>query len=151
MQSSVRTNDRLIGWLIEKFVPQLVPGSQVAYANDSGFDFDETLLSDLGVAPDCRQRLPDLVPHDPAHDWLLVVESATSHGPIVGQRLEELARIFHKVKCRLILIAAFPNRTSMTKYPGSIACETHAWCAGEPEHVSHFNGIRLLGPYSCRE
>lgn len=151
MQSPVRTNDKLIGSLIEKFVPQFVPGSQVAYANGSGLHFDEALLNDFGVAVDCHHKMPDLVLHYPEHDWLLVVESATSHGPIDEERLEELAQIFHKVKRRLVLITVFPSRTSMTKYPGFIAWETHAWCVDEPEHMIHFNGSRLLGPYSCGE
>lgn len=150
MQSSARMNDKLIESLIEKFVPRFVPGSKVAYANDNRLLFDEALLKDLGIDVDSHQKMPDLVLHYPGNDWLVLAESATSHGPIDEERLEELAQIFHKVKSSLVFITVFPNRSSMTKFPGSIAWETHAWCADEPEHMIHFNGSRFLGPYSRR-
>jgi type II restriction enzyme len=107
------------------------------------------LLKDLGVTIDSRGKMPSLVLYHPTRDWLLLVESATSDGPIDEERLEDLARLFNNAKPGLVYVTAFSSRSSMTKHPGFVAWGTHAWFADEPEHMIHFNGIRFLGPYEA--
>ena len=151
MQLSARIKDKVAKSLIENFVPRFVPCSVLVYADDEcGKEnyFDEALLKNMGVTIDSHGKMPDLVLYYPARDWLLLVESTTSNGPIDEERLEELARIFSKAKPGLVYVTAFQSRSDMSDYPDLVAWGTHAWLADEPDHMIHFNGSRFLGPYS---
>lgn len=109
--------------------------------------FDESLLASLGVMVDSHGKMPDVVFYDPQKDWLLLVESVTSHGPVDGKRHDELAALFSCAKPGLVYVTAFPNRAIMARYVGEIAWETEVWVADAPSHLIHFNGERFLGPY----
>ena len=80
-------------------------------------------------------------------NWLLLVESVTSHGPVDGKRHSELAKLFARSTAGLVYVTAFPNRSIMGRYRGEIAWETEVWVADAPSHLIHFNGERFLGPY----
>lgn len=80
-------------------------------------------------------------------NWLFLIESVTSHGPIDGKRYLELSQLFADSKAELIYVTAFPDRASMRKYTADIAWETEVWIANNPGHLIHFNGDKFLGPY----
>ena len=47
-----------------------------------------------------------------------------------------------------IYVTAFPDRGEIfRKFLAVVAWETEVWCASDPTHLIHFNGIRFLGPY----
>lgn len=75
-------------------------------------------------------------------DWLLLVESVTSHGPVDGKRRAELGRLFAGSRAGLVYVTAFPNRGVMGRYLGEVAWETEVWVADAPSHLIHFNGVR---------
>ncbi len=141
----------LIKAIIEEFAPRFVPGGVLIYAGDTadkwGY-FEGALLANLGVEVDSHGKMPDVVIYCPERNWLLLVESVTSHGPVDGKRHEELAKLFRKSKAPLVYVTAFPSRRIMAPYLSVIAWETEVWCADAPTHLIHFNGIRFLGPYS---
>ena len=140
----------LIKAIIEEFAPRYVPGGVLIYAGDTGDKwgyFDKELLTKLGVAVDGHGKMPDVVLYYPEREWLLLVESVTSHGPVDGKRHEELARLFAKSTAGIVYVTAFPSRAVMARYLGEIAWETEVWCADAPSHLIHFNGARFLGPY----
>lgn len=91
--------------------------------------------------------MPDVVLHYPEKDWLLLVESVTSHGPVDGKRHGELARLFAGSTAGLVYVTAFPSRAVMTRCVQEIAWETEVWVADAPSHLIHFNGTRFLGPH----
>jgi adenine-specific DNA-methyltransferase len=95
--------------------------------------------------------MPDVVLHYTARNWLLLIESVTSHGPVDGKRHNELANLFASSTAGLVYVTAFPNRTIMGRYLGEIAWETEVWVANAPSHLIHFNGERFLGPYNTPE
>lgn len=95
-------------------------------------------------------KMPDVVLYCPARNWLLLVESVTSHGPVDGKRHNELARLFASSSAGLVYVTAFPSRALMTRYLSEIAWETEVWVADAPSHLIHFNGSRFLGPYDAR-
>ncbi|EPO6910539.1 BsuBI/PstI family type II restriction endonuclease [Escherichia coli] len=137
--------------IIEDFAPRFAPGSVLVYAGDTGEKwgyFDAPLLAGLGVDVDSHGKMPDVVLHFTAKNWLLLVESVTSHGPVDGKRHAELARLFAGSTAGLVYVTAFPNRSIMGRYLGEIAWETEVWVADAPSHLIHFNGVRFLGPYS---
>jgi hypothetical protein len=122
----------------------------LVYAGDTGDKmgyFDAPLLAGLGVAVDSHGKMPDVVLHFTRKNWLLLVESVTSHGPVDGKRHVELAKLFKDSKAGLVYVTAFPNRTLMGRYLSEIAWETEVWVADAPSHLIHFNGVRFLGPY----
>ncbi len=140
----------LIRAIIENFAPRFAPGSVLVYAGDTGDKwgyFDAPLLASLGVDVDAHGKMPDVVLHFTAKNWLLLVESVTSHGPVDGKRHAELAKLFAGSTAGLVYVTAFPNRTIMGRYLGEIAWETEVWVADAPSHLIHFNGLRFLGPY----
>lgn len=143
-------HSELIRAIIENFAPRFAPGSMLVYAGDTGDKwgyFDAALLSGLGVDVDSHGKMPDVVLHYIEKNWLLLVESVTSHGPVDGKRHTELARLFARSTAGLVYVTAFPNRSIMGRYLGEIAWETEVWVADAPSHLIHFNGTRFLGPY----
>ena len=144
-------HSQLIKAIIEDFAQRFVPGGVLIYPGDTGEKwgyFDDTLLAKLGVTVDAHGKMPDVVLYYPERDWLLLVESVTSHGPVDGKRHEELARLFSSATPGLVFVTAFPNRSIMARYVANIAWETEVWVADAPSHLIHFNGARFLGPYS---
>lgn len=143
-------HSELIRGIIEDFAPRFAPGSVLVYAGDTGDKwgyFDAALLAGLGVDVDSHGKMPDVVLHFTARNWLLLVESVTSHGPVDGKRHAELAKLFAGSTAGLVYVTAFPNRAIMGRYLGEIAWETEVWVADAPSHLIHFNGVRFLGPY----
>lgn len=145
-------HSELIRAIIEDFAPRFAPGSVLVYAGDTGDKcgyFDAALLAELGVDVDLHGKMPDVVLHFTEKNWLLLVESVTSHGPVDGKRHAELAKLFAGSKAGLVYVTAFPNRAIMGRYLGEIAWETEVWVADAPSHLIHFNGVRFLGPYNA--
>ena len=143
-------HNELIRAIIEDFGARFVPAGVLIYVGDTGEKwgyFDAVLLAKLGVAVDAHGKMPDVVLYYPERNWLLLIESVTSHGPVDGKRHAELARIFAKAAPGLVYVTAFPNRALMSRYLGDIAWETEVWVADAPSHLIHFNGERFLGPH----
>lgn len=149
-QISPGEHSELIKAIIEEFAPRFTPGAQLIYAGDTGEKwgyFDKEGLSALGVEVDSHGKMPDVVLYWPENNWLILVESVTSHGPVNPKRHTELARLFESSTAGIVYVTAFPNRSIMGKYLGDIAWETEVWVADAPSHMIHFNGERFLGPY----
>ena len=91
-------------------------------------------------------KMPDIVLYFGRKDWLLLVESVTSHGPVHAKRHNELTALFAGAKPGLLYVTAFPNRFVMGKHLTGISWETEVWCADAPRHLTHFDGERFLGP-----
>lgn len=109
--------------------------------------FDAEALQTLGVTVDEHGKMPDVVVHYTALNWLVLVEAVTSHGPVNGKRRDELAELFKGSSAGLVYVTAFPDRKTMTRYLPDISWETEVWVADAPGHMIHFNGERFLGPY----
>ncbi len=143
-------HSKLIKAIIEDFAPRFAPDSKLVYVGDTGEKFgyfDQTLLTSLKVIVDSHGKMPDVVLFHEARNWLFLVESVTSHGPINPKRLEELNTLFAASTASLIFVTAFPDRSVMKSYLHDLAWETEVWIADNPSHLVHFNGDRFLGPY----
>ena len=150
IELSPGTHSELIKAIIEVFSPYFAPGSILVYAGDTGDKwgyFDEELLARLGVSIDSHGKMPDVVLYYEKNNWLLLLESVTSHGPVDGKRHDELAALFSGAKPGIVYVTAFPNRAAMARYLGEIAWETEVWVAEAPTHLIHFDGERFWGPY----
>ncbi|MFC2140791.1 BsuBI/PstI family type II restriction endonuclease [Acidobacteriota bacterium] len=143
-------HSELIREIIEEFGPRFAPNSVLVYAGDTGDKwgyFDAALLAKLGINVDSHGKMPDVVLYYTKRNWLLLVESVTSHGPVDGKRHAELSQLFAGAKAGLVYVTAFPSRTIMARYLGEISWETEVWISEAPSHLIHFNGERFLGPY----
>ncbi len=140
----------LIKAVVEEFCPRWTPGGRVLYIGDAGKQdpvFDEAAFTALGVTLDRHGKLPDLVVHLEDRRWLVLLEAASSHGPVDAKRHAELSSLFAESSAGLVFVSCFPSRAEMRKYLADIAWETEVWCADHPKHLIHFNGERFLGPY----
>jgi BsuBI/PstI restriction endonuclease domain/BsuBI/PstI restriction endonuclease HTH domain len=150
LQLSPGAHSELIRDIIEDFAERFAPGSVLIYTGDTGDKwgyFDSERLLELGVSVDNHGKMPDVVLHFVERDWLLLVESVTSHGPVDAKRHAELMTLFEASSAGLVYVTAFPTRAVMSKYLADIAWETEVWVADSPTHLIHFNGVRFLGPY----
>lgn len=144
-------HSELIKVIVEDFAPRFAPGCDLVYVGDTGEKwgyFDESLLTKLGVKVDFHGKMPDVVFYCRDRNWLLLVESVTSHGPVDAKRHAELAELFANSSAGLVYVTAFPSRAVMARYLSEIAWETEVWIAEAPSHLIHFNGVRFLGPYT---
>lgn len=150
IELSPGAHSELIRKIIEEFAPRFAPGSLPVYVGDTGDKFgyfNIALLRELGVEVDTHGKMPDVVLHYVERNWVLLVESVTSHGPMDSKRHEELEELFGEAHAGLVYVTAFPDRHVMAKYLPDISWQTEVWCADAPSHLIHFNGIRFLGPY----
>lgn len=144
-------HSELIRDIVLDFGARFAPGGELVYAGDTGNKhgfFNEELLSDLGMKLDNHGKLPDVVIFMRDKNWLLLIESVTSHGPVDGKRHAELAKLFNHCTAGLVYVSAFPTRKTFLKYLEVIAWESEVWIADAPTHLIHFNGVRFLGPYA---
>ena len=143
-------HSKLIKDIVEDFGARYAPGGTMIYVGDTGNKnayFDAALLRSLGVAIDEHGKMPDVVIYHRENNWLLLIESVTSHGPVDAKRQGELSKLFSGCSAGIVYVSAFPNRKTFLKYLEVIAWESEVWIADAPSHLIHFNGVRFLGPY----
>ncbi len=140
----------LIKAIIERFCPASAPGGVVVYIGDTENKFvhlETAILASLGVTLDSAAKIPDVIVHYTAKNWLLLIEAVTSAGPVDGKRRKELKELFAGCKAGLVFVTAFETRRVMQSFLSHIAWESEVWIAEDPDHMIHFNGERFLGPY----
>ena len=135
------------------FCSRFTPGGQVLYVGDADKKwavFEKQALAKLGVKVDAHGKMPDVVVHHTEKNWMVLVKTVTSHGPVNAKRHMELKTLFKDSTAGLVFVTAFLDRPAMVKYLNEIAWETEVWVADNPSHMIHFNGERFLGPYEAR-
>ena len=140
----------LIKAVIEQFCQRFAPGGAVLCIGDTESKFDyleRDALVALGVTLDSAAKIPDVIVHHRAKNWLLLIEAVTSSGPVDGKRRKELKALFAGCTAGLVFVTAFETRRTMQTFVSQIAWETEVWIAENPDHMIHFNGERFLGPY----
>lgn len=140
----------LIRDIIEQFAPRFAPGASVLYVGDTGNKgviHDQAALAQLGVDIHERGKMPDAILYRADKNWLYLIESVTSVGPVDGKRHGELEHLFANSSAGIVYVTAFPSRQQMARFLTVLAWETEVWCAEDPTHLIHFNGDRFLGPH----
>ena len=151
LQLSAGSHSQLIKDIVLSFGSRYIPNGTLVYVGDTGDKdsfFDANLLKSLGVELDNHGKLPDVVIYDQDKNWLFLIESVTTHGPVDHKRYGELTILFRNCTAGLVFVSAFPNVKTYSKYSSTIAWETEVWIADAPTHMIHFNGSRFLGPYN---
>ena len=89
---------------------------RVLYVGDAGTSdpvYDSRGFAALGKGDlDKHSKLPDLVVHMEDRRCLILLEAASSHGPVDSKRRRELARVFENTIADLVFVSCFrPERT----------------------------------------
>ncbi len=143
-------HSELIRDILESFAPRFAPAARVLYVGDTGNKgviHDKLQMVKLGIDLHERGKMPDVVLYVEEKNWLFLVESVTSVGPVDGKRHAELTQLFAQTSAGLVFVTTFPNRQLMSRFLPHIAWETEVWCADDASHLIHFNGDRFLGPH----
>lgn len=144
----------LVKKILDDFCPVFTPGARVIYVGDTQEKwayFDSDSLRALGVEIEEHGKMPDVVVHHTAKNWLVLIEAVTSHGPVNPKRRHELSELFAGSQAGVVYVTAFLDRHTMVRYLDEISWETEVWIAEAPTHLIHFNGERFLGPYEETE
>jgi type II restriction enzyme len=140
-------HSQLIKEIIEEFASRFLPGSTLLYVGDTGDKwgyFDKQIFEEIGLKIEEHGKMPDVIFYHPMKKWLVLVEAATSHGPVDNKRHLELEKLF-PTKLKKIFISAFPNKQVFTRFSKDIAWETEVWISDNPTHMIHFNGNKFIG------
>ena len=150
LKLSTGKHNLLIKDIIDKFAACFLQGASLVYIGDTAnksVHIDKELIKALNIPYDEHNKFPDVIFYLPEKNWLILVESVTSHGPMDSKRHFELEKLFEPVKQNIVYVTAFPDKKIMSKYVNVIAWETEVWLADNPTHLIHFNGSKFLGPY----
>lgn len=129
--------------ILEVFAPRYAPHSECLYVGDTiEKDLVKNVdkLQELGFEITLHDKMPDVVLYSDDVNKLYFVEAVTSVGPMDSKRVLEISEMTCNVSSDIELWTAFLNRDAMKPFLTSIAWETFAWVADEPEHKIHFDG-----------
>ena len=136
--------------VIEEFLPRYGNGAEVLYVGDTADKYlhlDDERLKALKFFEISHGELPDVIAYSVAKNWLYLIETVHSFGPISPTRLRELQSLTRECTAEIIYVTAFQDRSGFRKFAPQIAWETEVWIAKDPDHLIHFDGQRFLGPY----
>ena len=126
----------LIKAIIKHFCPAFAPGGVVlCIGGDTEKKFvhlERGAISELGVSLSSAARIPDVIVHYAAKNWLLLIEAVTSAGPVDDKRLKELQHLFAGCKAGLVFVTAFESRRRMQSFASRIAWGSVVWIAEIP-------------------
>jgi hypothetical protein len=143
-------HNELIKSIVENFASAFLHGAELFYVGDTqnkSAYFNDELSKSIKVHFDEHDKFPDVVFFVPEKNWLVLIESVTSHGPMDSKRFVELSKVFDSCDYGVVYVSAFKDRATFAKYSSSIAWETEVWIEDNPDHLIHFNGSKFLGPY----
>lgn len=137
----------LIKAMVEDLCPRWTPGGRILYIGDAG-KADCLRRGQLRRTRRTRRqaRQPDLVVYLEDRNWLVLMEAASSHGPVDGKRYGRLARLFARLHCRSRLCVVLPDAQRDAHVPRRHRLGDRRLCADHADHPIHFNGERFLGP-----
>lgn len=139
--------------IIEKFLPLFGYGAKVLYVGDTIDKYaykDTESLKKIKFFELAHQELPDVVAYSEERNWLYLIEAVYSSGEIDATRKHLLEKALEESGCTagLIFVSAFDTVKKFRKFAATLAWETEAWIADNPDHMVHFNGDKFLGPHT---
>lgn len=143
--------------VIERFATLFLENPAVVWISESGKKVtysDQELANRIGLTIDPQLALPDVILVDIAKTGTIIVfiEAVATDGPVSERRREELLKIaasggFSAHQVRFLSAFEDRNHPALRKVIGSLAWNSCAWCASEPESIIVFygpqKGIRL--------
>lgn len=141
----------LIQQIVDEFCPRFAAGGEVWYARRPGaqstvVDEENFRVSDIELGPD--STMPDVIVKHAIENWVLLIRAVTSDRPRDEMGRDNPAVSAGADSLRPVYIVAFADRAAFRRYAMDISWGTHVWVAAEPDHLVHFGGSQLLGPYN---
>lgn len=141
----------LIQQVVDEFCPRFMPSGEVWYVRRPGeqsavVDEENYRVSDIDLEPD--SKTPDVIVKHATENWILFIEAVTSDRPLDGMDHDSPAVSAGADSLLPVYLAAFADRAAFRRSAMDIPWGTHVWVAAEPDHLVHFGGSQLLGPYN---
>ena len=136
--------------VIEEFLPRYGYNAQVLYVGDTAKKFlvlEQSKLEELQFFELAHGELPDIIAYSEDKNWLYLIETVHTSGPISLMRLLKLKELTRLCTADIIYVTAFLNRDTFRRFISDLAWETEVWIAKDPDHLIHFDGEKFLGPY----
>lgn len=91
-------------------------------------------------------KMTDIVLRSEEKNWLYFIESVTSVGSMEPKRIKEIEEMTAGVTAGKIYVTAFLDFKIFKKFSETLAWEAEVWIADMPDHMSHLNEDKFLGP-----
>lgn len=133
--------------IVQKFLPRFGFGAAVLYLGDATDRYlvrESERLSELGFFVLEHDELPDVIAYSESKNLLFLIEAVHSSGEMTELRMRKLKRKLSKCKASLVFVSAFAKRKDFRKFSATLAWESEAWIAENPDHMIHFNGWKFL-------
>lgn len=134
--------------IVEIFGHAFLNISQIVYLGDTaprkGYQ-NRTLMRKLNLPIDTSTSLPDVILFSESEQHLVIVEVATSSGPVNPIRLKQLQKFTlgpKKLGYKISYVSSFPSRTIFRRFVEEIAWGSCVWIENEPNNIVHFERIR---------
>ena len=117
-QFSTGKHNELQKAIIEEFAPRFAPNTECLYVGDTiekDLVKNVNKLKELGFEITLHDKMPDVVLYSEDKNWIYVVESVTSVGPMDAKRILEIAEMTKNVVAGKIFVTAFPEEKMMRK------------------------------------
>lgn len=147
---SLGEHNKLQKAIIEEYFPRHGHGAEILYVGDTSNKkllLNAERLAELNFMELAHGDLPDVVAYSAKKNWVYLVEAVHSSGPVTELRVIELLRQLERCTAGLMFVTAFLTREEFGRWSKYIAWETDVWFADEPDHLVHWNGHKLQGPY----
>ena len=140
----------LLQQIVDEFCPRFAAGGEiwhVAHSDGQSAVGDEQALWASGIGLGLGSEMGDVVVKHATENWLLLIEAMTPDRQLDETCLVKPAVALGANPLPLVYVAAFRDRSAFGQCAVDLPWGTHVWFAAEPDHLIHFGGSKLLGPY----
>lgn len=133
--------------IVQEFLQRFGCGAEVLYLGDSTDRYlvrDTERLLQLGFFVLEHDELPDVIAYSESKNLLFLIEAVHSSGEMTELRVRKLKGKLSECKASLVFVSAFATRKDFRKFSTTLAWESEAWIAENPDHMIHFNGWKFL-------
>lgn len=140
-----------VGLIVREFCERFAPGGRLVHAGGEWGYLDGEALESLGVPSRPCPALPDVVVFDAVSTRLVLIEAAAGGDRIGAGRRGDFEALFEGRTAELAFVSAFADRAALAAAlatgQGGLPWGTSVWLVEDPDHLIHFDGKRLAGPY----
>lgn len=141
--------DPRISSVLAEFYPRFTPSGLilwVAASSQQPIYQSRSGLIRCGINSLPEDELPNVGILHSKRGWLVLIDIARIRGLMTSERRDALVNLFRDWRARLVFVTVFQSRRELQDSLENPAWGTAAWFLEEPDHLIHFDGLRLFGP-----
>jgi hypothetical protein len=141
--------DPVLRAVTTEFYPRFTPGGKVLWVREGTHKLvyrSRANVARRALGAMSPAELPNIGIHYSKRGWLVVVDIAGIRGAISSIRCQVLGERLSSCRLGLVFVTAFRSREAFQVQGLEPAWQTVAWFSNEPDHLVHFDGMRLFGP-----